>query len=57
MKFVLGNKKEILAVLSETEKKIAEIRFCLTKLPQEFEFTAVADEQSTEEPASPVLHN
>lgn len=44
MKFVLGNKKEILAVLSETEKKIAEIRFCLTKLPQEFEFTAVADE-------------
>lgn len=57
MKFVMSNKKEILAVLNETEKKIEEIRFLLTQLPQEFEFTAIEKEDATGEIELPAPHS
>lgn len=57
MKFILSNKEEILAVLNETEKKINEIRFQLTRLPQEFEFTEIGEADVSGEIQVPGLHS
>lgn len=57
MKFIMSNKKEILAVLNETEKKINEIRFQLTRLPQEFEFTVSEDVEANGETEQPARHS
>ncbi len=54
MKFVMKNKEEILSILSQTEKRIADIRFALTALPEEFELEPLIEiEASTDAARQP----